>query len=193
MNRTSEGETIEDLWVSERMDIPRITVDYVRHRAAEHDRRISRSNAMQWIVIVFACTAILFYVWQVQVLAVRAGLMLILVYVVRTSITWHRKSRPETVSADFGVLSALAFYRRQLERQRDVRDFDWRVWLGGMTAAAAFEGLLIVGGNKPWSLMRFGIMLSVTAVGLAIYSFFELRQRRELEQEIRALDTLKDS
>lgn len=193
MNRASEGRTIEDLWVSERTDIPRITLDYVRHRAAEHDRRIRRSNALQWIAIVFACTAILFYVSQVQVLAVRAGLVLILICVLRTSITWHRKSRRETAPADFGVLSALGFYRRQLERQRDVRNVDWRAWLAGMTAAAAFEGLLIMGGNKPWSLMRFGIMLSVTAVGLAIYSFFELRQRRKLEQEIRALDTLKDS
>jgi hypothetical protein len=33
----------------------------------------------------------------------------------------------------------------------------------------------------------------VQEIGLAIYSFFELRQRRRLEQRIRALDTLQDS
>lgn len=189
----TERQTVEDLWVSEQTEIPRITVDYVRHRAAEHDRRVRRSNALQWTAIAFACTAILFYTWQVQVLVVRAGLLLILLYVLRSSVVWHRQSRRETAAADFGVLSALAFYRRQLERQRNARNMDLKIWLSGMIAAAAFEGLLIVGGHKPWSLPRFGIMLSVTAIALAIYWFFESRQRRRLEQEIEALDTLQRS
>jgi hypothetical protein len=145
---------------------------------------------LQWIAIAFGCTAILFYIWQV--LVVRPGLLLILLYVLRSSFVWHRQSRRETAAADFGVLSALAFYQRQLERQRNARNMDLKLWLSGIS-----------GGRIRGATDRRRAQAMVTApirhhvvrdgIALSIYWFFESRQRRRLEKEIEALDTIQRS
>jgi hypothetical protein len=108
------------------------------------------------------------------------------------SFVWHRQSRRETAAADFGVLSALAFYQRQLERQRNARNMDLKLWLSGIS-----------GGRIRGATDRRRAQAMVTApirhhvvrdgIALSIYWFFESRQRRRLEKEIEALDTIQRS
>jgi hypothetical protein len=191
MNDKTPEQVVSDLWRSQEADAPRMTVELVRNRAVEHSHRIRRGNVLQCLTISIAVASLLWYVWQAQMLAVRLGLFLVLAFVAHSSIKWYRQASVEAPPAEPGVLSALAHYRKQLERQREARKVSPTFWLGGLFAAAAFDTLLTYEADKPWSALRFFTVMGVTAISLGVYLWFESRERRRLEAEIQALDSLK--
>jgi hypothetical protein len=125
-------------------------------------------------------------------LTVRLGLLLILAFVAHTSINWYRQAAVQPPPDEPGVLPALAHYRKQLDRQREARKVNLSLWFGGLSLAAVFDTLLMYAADKPWSAVRFLTMMGVTTVALGVYLWFEARERRRLEAEIQALDSLKN-
>lgn len=192
MSERSSGRAAEHVWIAQSAEAPPITLQLVLNLADEHDRRIRRSNQLQYLVIAIASGSILWYAWQIPALSVRLGLLAMLAYVIKTSMSWFKRVRRESLPAELGLTSALLFYRAQLERQREARVFGLRGWLAGLMFAVIFDGLLMLGGMKPWVPLRLALMLSITAVALAIYSWFESREKRRLEKEIQAIDSLRN-
>lgn len=190
MSETLSNQQLRDIWASDAREAPTISLDFIKHLAAEHDRRVRRTNAAQVAAIVLGCVAILFYVWIIPVVTVRLGLLAILALMVRYSVIWFDQARREPVPTQGVVTDALSFYRRQLERQRDARKSDWKTWLGCLALAAIFDGLLVWGGAKPWVPIRFALTLVLSAIALGVYTASESRERRRLQREIDALDSL---
>jgi hypothetical protein len=101
---------------------------------------------------------------------------------------WHKRAASQEQPAELGVLDALKFHRRQLERQRDVRLDRWRRWPAIPGVLLIFVAGAIEITPTPW--MRFGLGAVVMAVVLSIAIVIEERIARRIQKEIDALDSL---
>jgi hypothetical protein len=105
-------------------------------------------------------------------------------------LRWHRLAAAQNSPADLGVLDALKFHRRQLERQHDARRFNWRWWL-----LPAIPGLItlisaLVLEFKPIPWMVIGPLAAWVSIGSAMAIVMYERAARRILQEIDALDSL---
>ena len=92
--------------------------------------------------------------------------------------------------AEFGVLDALTFHRRQLERQRDARRGNWRWWMPPYLPGVVmlFVALFVDFTPVPWKAM---ILMAVWVVfGFSMTILMYERSARRIQKEIDALDSL---
>ena len=183
---------MQQLWQAQALDAPRITLSFVRHQSDALQRRTRTLNALNYIG---GAAGMAFMAWRgVQFLSVKPLLSAAIALWVAAGLSglfWQRKRiASEERPAELGVLDALRFHRRQLERQRDARR-------GG----ALWVPLLFIPGHVmylvnyfveftpiPWKdIIRF-VVLIVFGTWLALV--LTRRGARRIQQEIDALDSL---
>jgi len=173
----------QQLWQAQAPDAPRISLAFVRHQSEALRRRTRAINAGNYIlggggVIYFAWKSAQFFSPAPFLSAATA---LWLGAALLSALMLRKRIASEEQPAEFGVLDALKFHRRQLERQRDARSGIWR-WLpllfvpGHLMLFASFffvigEGALIV----------IGTWVAIAMTG---------RSARRIQREIDALNTL---
>jgi hypothetical protein len=184
----------QQVWQAQAVEAPRISLAYVRHRTSALNRRIRWRNAVEYAACVLALGLAAAQAWDYWHHQARpmmaAGLAWFALWYVYYVVRWHRHAglREEPVSG--GVLDALRYQRQQLERQRDVRYRSWRWW--APTVAPGF-GLVLVSmivelSPVPWGEILFFVIWVSLAIALAMA--FIARERRRVQKEIEALDSL---
>ncbi len=192
MSNESEGNDPRTLWQAQSIDAPRISLQFVRSRIHDLKRRAWRRNAFEYVVGALGIIVSAWFIWamplHVPILKVGMGLTgLAGVWVI---FRWHRNAAAQDVAADLGVLDALAFYRRQLERQRDVRKSNWRWYLLPFAPGIVLllAGILIEFDPAPWAHFWFGVGWTILVIGTGV--FVNERAARRLQQDIDALNSL---
>ena len=183
----------QQIWQAQALDAPRISLAFIRHQSDALRRRTRRQNAGSYIV----CAAGLAYLaWRgasffgveplmcaATALWVAAGLAA--VFLLRERIAWEEQ--PD----ELGVLDALRFHRRQLERQRDAGRGSWR-WLPLLFVPGhvmLFMSFFFEISPIPWRVIILNAVLIVFATWMAIA--MTERKARRIQKEIDALDSLK--
>jgi hypothetical protein len=182
----------QELWQAQALDAPRISLDYVRRRAASLEQRSRWRNAFDY----FCClVGVGLCVWQAAVKGasqpiLAAGLVCFVLFMVIFAWRWHVTAGAASAPADAGVLDTLRFQRRELERQRDARRHSWRWWLPAMLPGVVLVALSLVIELDPPHWTAFWATVSWVVVGSAggqaIYEY----TARGLQREIDALDSL---
>lgn len=180
----------QQLWQSQALDAPRISLAFVRQRSESLRRWAWIRNGINYV----GATAILpFMVWQawsilrlapLRSLAIVLNVPLCLWLLFR----WHKRAASQEQPAELGVLDALQFHRLQLERQRDVRLDRWRRWPAIPGILMIFVAAAIEITPTPWA--RLGVAAVVMTLILSIAIAVEGRIARRLQMEIDALDSL---
>jgi len=105
-------------------------------------------------------------------------------------VLWHKRAASQEQPAEFGVLDALEFHRRQLERQRDARRGNWRWWIPPYLPGVVmlFVAMFVDFTPVPWT----GIIVMAVWVGFGFSMMIVMYERsaRRIQKEIDALDSL---
>jgi hypothetical protein len=182
--------TPQTVWQAQEIEAPRISLEYIRHRASSLERGTRFRAAFNYIVCILGCG---FYGWAAWTKF--PGLPLL-----QAAVTWyglfavycmyrlHRHVAGQMSTADAGVLDTLRFHRRQLECQRDFRRGSWRWQFLAIPPGLLLQAVAMYVYSMP--VQKFLIMGVVIAAGFALqYVMGEVRARRS-QQEIDALNSL---
>jgi hypothetical protein len=182
----------QQLWQAQSLDAPRISLAFVRQQSDSLRRRTQVRNAFEYIG---AACGIAFISWSsVPMIGVRPLFALAMGLWVVGSLTilflWHRRAASEEQPAELGVLDALKFHRRQLERQRDARRGNWRWWVPPYVPGVVmlFVALFVDFTPIPWRAIVFMALWVVFGFSMAIVMYE--RAARRIQKEIDALDSL---
>ncbi len=180
----------QQLWQSQALDAPRISLAFVRQQSDSLRRWAWMRNGINYVGAVAILPFMVWQAWSNFSVAPLRSLAIVLnvPLCVWLLFRWHKRAASQEQPAEFGVLDALKFHRRQLERQRDVRLDRWRRW-------PVIPGILIIfvaGAIEitptPWA--RFGVAAVVMTLILSIAIVVEERIARRIQKEIDALDSL---
>jgi hypothetical protein len=180
----------QQLWQAQALDAPRISVAFVRQQSDSLRRWARTRNAINYVAAVVSFP---FFVWAAWFLfsakpLQSLALLLNLPGFVWLLVRWHRRAASQDQPAELGVLDALKFHRRQLERQRDVRLDRWRRWPAIPGIILIFVARVIEATPTPWMAIGVDVLLMTLILSSAIV--IEERIARRIQKEIDALDTL---
>jgi uncharacterized membrane protein YfcA len=182
----------QQVWQSQTVEAPRITLEYVRQGASSLERRIRWRNALEYLGGVVVSGLLGFKAWHVfpmKPLLATAAVWFGLSALYGLSRR-RRYAAAEPSPADAGILDTLRYQRRQLERSRDWRRRAWAYVL--LTMLPGFALALASGYFEndpvPWKRMGFGLLLLTVAVAQAVWR--SKLAERTLQREIDALDSL---
>lgn len=180
----------QQLWQAQALDAPRISLAFVRQQSDALRRWTRMRNAINY---VGAVAIVPFLVWRARSIfsvlpLFSMAIMVNLASGLLLTVRWHNRAASQEQPAELGVLDALKFHRRQLERQRDVRRDRWRRWpaIPGMAmivVALAFEVT-----PTPW--IKIGLIAVFITLVLSISVVVEESIARRIQKEIDALDSL---
>jgi hypothetical protein len=180
----------QQLWQAQALDAPRISLAFVRQQSDSLRRWAWMRNGINY---VGAFAFFPFFVWQAWFMfnvlpLLSLAIVLNLPIGVWLLVRWHKRAASQEQPAELGVLDALKFHRRQLERQRDVRLDRWRRWpaIPGILMIFIAEAIEI----KPTPWVGFGVATVVMTLILSIAIVIEERIARRIQREIDALDSL---
>jgi len=182
--------TTQEIWQLQALEAPRVSAAYMRHRARDLARRTQIRNGSNYAVGVSCALFVAWYCWRYLLHrpVMVAGLALCVLASVYLTFRWHRLASAAPGPGDAGVLDSLSFYRRQLERQRDVRR-NWRRRLPLVPGLITVLASLVLELNPiPWARVVFAAVWFVGEFCLA--AVFEEGTARRLQREIDALDSL---
>jgi hypothetical protein len=180
----------QQLWQAQALDAPRISLAFVRQQAESWRSWARMRNATNYIACLVLTPFILLQAWLVFSVTPLVSLALVLNVPLCAwlLVRWHRRAAAQEQPAELGVLDALKFHRRQLERQRDVRLDRWRRWpaIPGVLLLILAEAIEI----KPTPWVGFGVAIVLMTLVLSIAIVVEERIARRIQKEIDALDSL---
>jgi hypothetical protein len=182
----------QQLWQAQALDAPRISLALVRHHSDALQRRTRIVNVINYVGGV---AGMAFMAWRgaeffsVNPLASAAISLWIAAGLVGLFLQRKRMSAEER-PAELGVLDAIRFHRRQLERQRDARRGGGR-WVPLLFVpghVVYFVSLFAEITPIPWKAIIFNA--AVIGIGTWVAIAMTDRRARMLQQEIDALDSL---
>lgn len=182
----------QQLWQSQALDAPRISLAFVRHQLDALRRRTRIHNAFSYIG---GAAGMAYLAWRgagffpTEPLLSAATALWVAAGLIAISLQYKRIAS-EQQPAEFGVLDALKFHRRQLERQRDVRRGSWR-WLPLLFVPGhlmLFVSFFVEVTPIPWKYIIFNAVVIVFGTWMAIV--MTERSARCIQKEIDALDSL---
>ena len=182
----------QQLWQAQALDAPRISLTFVRQQSDALRRRTQMRNAFEYIGGAAAITFVVLN--SVPLIGERPLFSLAMALWVAGGLVvlflWHKRAASQKPPAEFGVLDALTFHRRQLEQQRDARRGNWRWWMPPYLPGVVmlFVALFVDFTPVPWKAM---ILMAVWVVfGFSMTILMYERSARRIQKEIDALDSL---
>jgi hypothetical protein len=189
MTESRPEGTFQALWQSQSSDKPEMSLEQVREKARQLERRVARRNRREYIAAVIAVFSYGWILWRVPVGAARIGAGLIIAATILICYRLHAYGSASSLRADVGIKNSLEFYRVQLERQRDLLRSVW-LWFLLPFVPGFVVGLIGLARAQP-SLMSpivvYGVLLVMLGLGLHALN------RRAAARIQRALDRLKDA
>lgn len=182
----------QQVWQAQSIEVPRVSLAYVRHVARDFERRRSQRAWFGSVALLGVCGLHAFSAWHMfstKPMAA-AGSVCIVLGMLYVLYRLYRHLTTEPNPADAGVLDTLRFQRRQLERQRNWRRNSWRwVFPALLPGWALILGSLYVENDPvPWRSFGFAVLVFLAALVLSIAQG-EWKARRS-QREIDALDSL---
>jgi hypothetical protein len=181
--------TTQELWQSQTIDAPRVTVAYLRGRASDTIRTARRRNLLRYLDLSGGLVAAILFWFLIPNPWIRAGSVCLTAAVVVMVTRWRRLATPASLPVELGALDTLRFHRHELERQHAAYRGYWR-WLVPLflpsMALMSYGGFLVSGGNVA-KLVR---VISVFAAGLAFSAWRSESKAANLRREIELLDLM---
>jgi len=187
---TSNPNTpVQNLWQSQPVEGIHISVETIRKRAGKFERRVFWRNFREYASSAVAiCTFGFFFAKDDRTLP-RIAYVLFIAAIIWVVLQLHRRGSVKSLPEALGASSSLAFFRAELERQRDVVKsvFSWYL-------APMLPGFLVLTLDIarrlpfPASLGPIAFMDGGIAVFFFIVWRLNLRAARCLQRTIDQLD-----
>jgi hypothetical protein len=184
--------TTQEIWQTQALEIPRVSIEYARHLAAElNAKTTAKRKQLMLFAILFGAFLLLQVFNDLGDMPLRR-IAMIWVYAAATIdfLVVRRRMTAEPLPADAGVMNSLRYYRAELVRQRDApkTKFGFSVFIGVpgillFVASYVFESGIL---DSNRLLLASGVMLPV--IGFAVLG--QWLHRRQYNREIAAIDLL---
>ena len=171
-----------------------MSVSYLRHRAGELDKSFRLRSRLEQAACLLGMILCVGIVLLEQELWQKVGAALLLVGILFGFVQWRRRTAANAAPAFESAAAGLVFYKRELERRRDIHRTLWRWYLLPIfVPAAAFLLLGIFFGDlqtrdtlSPWMVLGAITVLNIFAVA------YENTKAAQYQREIDALAYLDE-
>ena len=123
---------LKTVWQSQHPEATQMSIDEIRTRARNFDRKIRRRNLREYIAAALIAAAFTFFAWHNSwSTIIRVGYLSVAAGALCFAYELHRRGSSRTEPKELGTLGCLDFHLRQLERQRKLLDDSWKwmIWL----------------------------------------------------------------
>jgi hypothetical protein len=120
---------VQELWQAQPVEETKMSVAAIHLRAGKFERRISRRNLRETIGAVAVVIVNGYFLATASSLAFRVAWGLFIAGMIWMVIELWRRATPRAMPADAGASTCLAFFRSELERQRDLVREIWTWYL----------------------------------------------------------------
>src|SRR5579884_1450271 len=186
-----EPEEMKEIWQSQETEPMHMSAAEIRTKATLFERKIRRRNGREYIAAAAVILWLGWDLWHITEPLMQAACWLCAAGVVYVAVELHRRGGARRTSDEMG-LSAVAFQRRELERQRDLLQSVWRWYIGPLLPGLA---LFIAAGLVMPAHMRYARLFVcayavVLALALIVIARWNQRAARRLQHSIDELDAL---
>lgn len=191
MNEPTD-DPMKAVWRGQPTEVPTMPVAYVRHRVNELDKAFRIRNALEQGACVLALICCASLIVTAPDLWIQIGVALLFLGVAYSWVQWRRRVAAYRPQASDSAPAGIVFYRRELERKRDIHRTIWRWYLLPMLPGAAvvlpwnfFGHPLLRGTLIPW------FTLATVVVWTTIFLLYERAKAAQCQREIDALASLE--
>jgi hypothetical protein len=180
-------DDFRNLWQSQEVEEMKISITELRAKATAFETRIRRRNLREQVACLFVIVAFGWAFFKSPATVPRIGFGLFVAGAIY--VAWHLRAKgtANALPADIGSANCLEFYRKELEKQRDLLQDIWKWYLGPLIPGMA---ILVVGGilNAPpdrrWFSSTYAVFCVALFWGIGQFNF---RAARRLSQQIEDL------
>ncbi|MBL8178671.1 MAG: hypothetical protein JNK48_28615 [Bryobacterales bacterium] len=177
-------ESLRQLWQSQEEQSQPMELEELRRKAAEFDARIRRRNWREYYAALFVAACCVGMLVARTPWHIRAGALLLLAGIALVCAHLYRKGSAEPLQ--HGATVSRDWYRKQLERQRDLLRGVWKWYLGPMTPGLA---MWLAGGlwEHPERWGRSAISGGIAAAVFLAVGRLNAHAARKLDKELDSL------
>jgi hypothetical protein len=171
-----------------------MSVDEIRHRAGKFHKKIYWRNALEYVASLAVVVFFAFEFWRMPDALTRVGMGLMIAGMLYLIWQLHRKGSARSLPAEMGLASGLDFFRRELERQRDLVGSVWSWYLGPLIPGWVVLMVALARIN-PGHLRHFGLTFAAfnlfAALVFVLIWRLNLWAARRLQRRIDELNALQ--
>ena len=167
-----------------------LTHDEIRLKAQEFETKIKRRNRGEYIAVA---VVIAFFGWRLASsanLILNAGGALIIAGALYVAHHLRKRGSPKTLPADASFVNSVAFYRTELERQRDLGRRVWWWYIGPFIPGGVvlYWGL---GAANEYSVQSLAVRGTVVMLFFLLVGQLNKKTARKLQHEIDELSAME--
>jgi len=143
-NESPPNDHLKRVWQNQPSEGMHMSVDEIRHRAGKFQKTIYWRNAREYAAGLAVVVFFGFEFWRTSDALARVAFGLMIAGMLYLIWHLHRRGSAQSLPRGMGLASGIEFYRRELERQRDLVGNVWSWYLGplipglvGLTGALA--------------------------------------------------------
>ncbi|MGO9094561.1 MAG: hypothetical protein ACLQGV_05005 [Bryobacteraceae bacterium] len=172
-----------------------MSVEDIRRKAGSFQSKIFWRNAREYVTALAVVIFFGFQLFLTRDALMRAGYGVMIAGMMYLAWQLHRKGSSRSLPEEMGLASGLEFFRRELERQRDLVQSVWSWYLGPLIPGWVLLTAAMARAN-PGHLRQVGLALGILnlVAALAFVFVWKLNQRAagSLQRLIDELDTLRE-
>jgi tetrahydromethanopterin S-methyltransferase subunit E len=197
MTNESSPSDMRNVWQNQKPEGIRMSVEEIRGKAARFQRKVFWENALNYVVLLAGVAFVSFcLVWHrfPTTVLIRLGLGLTVAALLYMLWQTHKRSPSRRVPAEMGIVSCLDFYRKELERRRDLHRSVWQ-WCFGPAIPGVIILLVVMARIHTSHVRHPGwILIGVLTVSvlMVVYGWRQSAARaRKLQSEIDEIDAFQ--
>jgi len=191
MPEEQSPDNVRDLWQSQNVEHTPMTLEQIREKAHNYQRKIRRRNAVEYVAIASTSVFFAWTIFLVPLAGMRVGAALCILGGWYVAYQLHRRARPRIAPADLALANCMEFYRGELVRQRDFLRGIWRWYLGPMIPGLAWLAVaagVANPGHLPHVWRFLGGYAVVAALAFLLIARTNLKAAGKLQKGIEELD-----
>jgi hypothetical protein len=189
-NESPPNDRLKNIWQNQPTEGIHLSIDEIRRRAGKLQTKVYWRNAREYAAALIVLGFFGLGFWHATDALVRFAEGLIIAGTLYVMWQLHGRGAAKSVPTEMGVASGLEYYRRELERQRDLLRSVWSWYLGPMVPGLV---VLMVARARiaPGHLGR--VALSSAVIALVFVSVWWLNHwaARKLQSRIDELNALE--
>jgi len=193
-NESPPNDRLKSVWQNQPSEGIRMSVDEIRHRAGKFHKKIYWRNALEYVASLAVVVFFAFEFWRTTDALTRVGFGLFIAGLVYIVGQLHRKGSSRSLPAEMGLASGLDFFRRELERQRDLVGSVWSLYMGPLIPGWVVL-MVALARTNPGHLRLIGLSFTVfnlfAALVFVLIWRLNLWAARRLQRRIDELNVLQ--
>lgn len=193
MPSESSRKNPQSIWQNQKGEGIRMSVDDIRRKAKKFQSKILWRNAREYVAALVVVVFFLYDFGRTTDVLTRAGFGLIIAGMLYLVWQLHRRGSSRSVPEEMGLASGVQFFRRELERQRNLVASAGKWYLGPLMPGWVVL-MVALGRTNPGHVRHFALFFTVFNLVAASFFLFvwrlNLRAARRLQRQIDELDTL---